>query len=114
MHVFSPPPQSHWQREAPHHEFDAYGRALDAGKRAVLEEAAAAAKAQQPQAAPVYYDVTYDPQHPDADWSGLVRKRSIKKPVAVPSVRILCILAGVGSSSHSHHGLLHKQTHTRP
>lgn len=52
----------------------------------------AAAKAAQGQEAPVYYDVTYDPSHPDADWSGLVRKGSTKTHVNVASVSVcLCI-----------------------
>lgn len=31
--------------------------------------------------APVFYDVTYDPRHPDADWTGLVKKDYQKKHV---------------------------------
>lgn len=52
-------------------------------QRAIIEEAAAKARAAEP---PVCYDVTYDPSQPDADWGGLVRKRNIKKIVNVPSV----------------------------
>ena len=83
--------QSEWQRQAQHHDFDAFGRQLEAAQRAVLEEAAAQGQTAQP---PVYYDVLYDPAHPDADWSGLVRKRNVKSHVAIPSVRVCLASTG--------------------
>ncbi len=83
--------QSEWQRQAQHHDFDAFG--LEAAQRAVLEEAAAKGQGQTA-APPVYYDVQYDPAHPDADWSGLVRKRNVKSHVAIPSVRVCLASTG--------------------
>lgn len=64
--------RSFWKKEAQAagHAFDAQGKALDRAQKDVL---ASSSSSSAP--APTYYDVGYAPAHPDADWSGLVKKK---------------------------------------
>ncbi len=67
--------RSFWQKEAQAagHGFDAFGRKLDMAKAEVLRSSSSSSSVSAP--APTYYDVEYAPAHPDADWSGLVKKK---------------------------------------
>lgn len=63
-------PTPHLQRQAQNSHFNEEGRSSNAFKDFSNAEAPMV---------PVTWDTVYDPEHPDADWSGLVKKIPMKK-----------------------------------